>query len=102
LCLRSDIYALSLHDALPICYYTWELCNGSFSFREDPQRFPQEQRLEGRYVIATSEKDVTALDAVAWYKELIEVEQGFRSLKDVLDRKSTRLNSSHRTISYAV
>jgi transposase len=65
-------------------YYTWELCNGSFSFREDPQRFPQEQRLEGRYVIATSEKDVTALDAVAWYKELIEVEHGFRSLKDVL------------------
>jgi transposase len=65
-------------------YYTWELCNGSFRFREDPQRFPQEQRLEGRYVIATSEKDVTALDAVAWYKELIEVEQGFRSLKDVL------------------
>jgi transposase len=65
-------------------YYTWELCNGSFSFREDPQRFPHEQRLEGRYVIATSEKDVTALDAVAWYKELIEVEHGFRSLKDVL------------------
>jgi transposase len=65
-------------------YYTWELCNGSFSFREDPQRFPQEQRLEGRYVIATSEKEVTALEAVAWYKELIEVEHGFRSLKDVL------------------
>lgn len=65
-------------------YYTWELCNGSFSFREDPQRFPHEQRLEGRYVIATSEKDVTALDAVAWYKELLEVEHGFRSLKDVL------------------
>jgi transposase len=65
-------------------YYTWELCNGSFSFREDPQRFPHEQRLEGRYVIATSEKDMTALEAVAWYKELIEVEQGFRNLKDVL------------------
>jgi transposase len=65
-------------------YYTWELCNGSFRFREDPQRFPQEQRLEGRYVIATSEKEITALQAVAWYKELIEVEHGFRSLKDVL------------------
>jgi transposase len=65
-------------------YYTWELCNGSFSFREDPQRFPQEQRLEGRYVIATSEKDVAMLDAVAWYKDLIEVEHSFRSLKDVL------------------
>jgi len=65
-------------------YYTWELCNGSFSFREDPRRFPQEQRLEGRYVIATSEKELAMLDAVAWYKDLIEVEHSFRSMKDVL------------------
>jgi hypothetical protein len=87
-------------------YYTWELCNGSFSFREDPQRFPQEQRLEGRYVIATSEKDVSALDAVAWYKELIEVEHGFRNLKDVLalrpiSRRAPRQGPHFRGVSSA-
>ena len=65
-------------------YYKWELRHGSFVFTEDPERFPQEQRLEGRYVIATSEKDVDMLEAVAWYKQLIEVEHSFRGMKDVL------------------
>jgi transposase len=65
-------------------YYKWELRNGSFVFTEDPERFPQEQRLEGRYVIATTEKDVDVLAAVAWYKQLIEVEHSFRGMKDVL------------------
>ena len=65
-------------------YYTWEIRKGAFVFREDPKRFPQEQRLEGRYVIATSEQNMGVLDAVAWYKQLIEVEHSFRSMKDVL------------------
>jgi transposase len=65
-------------------YYSWEIREGSFRFFEDPVHWPREQRLEGRYVIATSERDITALDAVAWYKQLIEVEHSFRHLKDVL------------------
>ena len=32
----------------------------------------------------TSEKDLSVLDAVAMYKDLTEVESGFRQLKDVL------------------
>ena len=44
----------------------------------------REKRLEGKYVIATSEKDFSAQDAVAMYKELMEVERSFRNLKDVL------------------
>lgn len=74
--------ALQAHQGFR--YYTWELRDGAFHFFEDPKRFPQEQRLEGRYVIATSETNLGVLDAVAWYKDLIEVEQSFRSLKDVL------------------
>jgi transposase len=46
--------------------------------------FEREQRLEGRYGIETSEKNVTALDAVAMYKQRTEVERGFRRMKDVL------------------
>jgi transposase len=65
-------------------YYAWEIREGSFRFFEDPVHWPREQRLEGRYVIASSEKDLTALEAVAWYKQLIEVEHSFRNLKDVL------------------
>jgi transposase len=65
-------------------YYAWEIREGSFVFAEHPVHLAREKRLEGKYVVASSEKDVTAQEAVAWYKQLTEVERGFRHLKDVL------------------
>ena len=65
-------------------YYAWELRDGVFHYALDPVRLPQEKRLEGRYVIATGEKEIGLLDAVAWYKQLMDVERSFRHLKDVL------------------
>ena len=65
-------------------YYAWTLGDRVFKFFEAPVYFEREKRLEGRYVIATSEKDLTALDAVVLYKQLTEVERGFRRMKDVL------------------
>jgi transposase len=66
-------------------YYDWRLREGSFEFFEHPVHLARERRLEGRYVIATSEPGITAMDAVEKYKELMEVERGFRHLKDVID-----------------
>src|SRR5207245_1814440 len=54
------------------------------AFSEHPVNFEREKRLEGRYVISTSEQTLTALDAVAMYKQLMDVERGFRRMKDVL------------------
>jgi transposase len=65
-------------------YFAWEIRAGGFCFFEHPVHFERERRLEGRYVIATSETDLTALEAVAMYKDLTRVERGFRRLKDVL------------------
>jgi transposase len=65
-------------------YYTWQLTNGVFTFTEHPVRLQREKDLEGKYVLITSETDVTPQGAVQHYKELMEVERGFRSLKDVL------------------
>lgn len=65
-------------------YYAWEIRDGAFVFFDHPVHLPREQRLEGKYVIATSEKDVDAQAAVALYKQLTEVERRFRHLKDVL------------------
>jgi transposase len=65
-------------------YFGWEIRAGAFVFFEQPVHFEREKRLEGRYVIATSEQTMTALDAVAWYKQLTEVERSFRRMKDVL------------------
>ena len=65
-------------------YFAWEVRDGAFTFFEHPVNLAREKRLEGCYVIATSEKNIDALTAVAQYKELTEVETGFRRMKDVL------------------
>jgi len=77
-------------------YYRWSLEKGKFRFEEDPKRLGAEKRLEGRYVIATSEKDFGALQAVAAYKQLTEVERGFRSLKDVIRLRPVWHHSASR------
>jgi transposase len=65
-------------------YFEWKLDKGTLVFWENQKHFESEKRIEGKYVISTSEKDLSGLDAVALYKELTEVESGFRQLKDVM------------------
>jgi transposase len=65
-------------------YYTWRMTRGAFQFEESPLHFEREKRLEGKYVIATSEASLGVVEAVSMYKELMEVERGFRQMKDVL------------------
>jgi transposase len=65
-------------------YFDWKLNEGTLEFSESAARLGRETKIEGRYVIATSEKALGVLDAVAKYKELSDVESGFRQLKDVM------------------
>src|SRR5437764_14827182 len=69
----TEIYTLSLHDALPIFGYSFRDPNVSYLFRKFTDDADHRTKIHGgpRAYIA-------------------------------LDRKSTRLNSSHRCISYAV
>jgi len=75
----------ALRDHKGYRYYAWEIRAGEFVYFEDPVQFEREKRLEGRYVISTGEKNLTTVDAVALYKQLMEVERGFRRMKDVLE-----------------
>jgi transposase len=64
-------------------YYAWQVTPaGQFQFDEHPVNLPREKKYEGKYLIQTDQPDMTPQDAVAHYKELNEVERGFRSLKD--------------------
>jgi transposase len=65
-------------------YFDWKLEGGSLEFSESERRLGREKKIEGKYVIATSETGLGVLEAVAMYKELTEVESGFRQLKDVM------------------
>jgi transposase len=65
-------------------YYTWELTNGRLQISEHPVNLAREKKYEGKYLIQTDQLAMTPQEAVAHYKDLSEVERGFRSLKDPL------------------
>ncbi len=68
-------------------YYAYELkADGKFEFSECG-RLEHEKRIEGKYIIATAEKSLSVLEAVAIYKDLADVERGFRHLKDILEMR---------------
>ncbi len=77
-------------------YYDWRFKDGRFEYFEHPVNLAQEKALEGKYVIQTEERSFSALDAVATYKELSEVERAFRGLKDVIDMRPIYHQRAHR------
>src|SRR5207253_8741492 len=80
----AEIYTLSLHDALPILR---EACVGEDEVRDE----------RGPLRLVAPERE-RALDA----REHVRLDGLERVVGRVGDRKSTRLNSSHVAISYAV
>lgn len=66
-------------------YFDWELRQGKFRFFDHPVNLVREKALEGKYVIQTEERNLSAVEVVATYKELNEVERGFSHLKGLLE-----------------
>jgi hypothetical protein len=66
-------------------YFRWSLRSDRFQFSEEP--LEEEKLLEGKYLILTEEKHLSAVEAVCAYKELTQVERAFRKLKDVLEMR---------------
>jgi transposase len=50
----------------------------------DRAKIKAEERLDGKYLIATSDPHISAEDAALGYKNLLEAERGFRDLKSSL------------------
>jgi transposase len=78
-------------------YYDWELKDGQFRFFEHPVNLKNEEALEGKYLIQTEEPNLSAIEAVAIYKELSEIERAFSSLKDVIEMRPIYHQKAHRT-----
>src|SRR3712207_8720837 len=76
----TEIYTLSLHDALPIC------------FDAGMGHIPEDRQLRGLVLDFTLAENMSLHD----FRKPPASRLGW------LDRKSTRLNSSHANISYAV
>ena len=78
-------------------YFSWEVAGpGEFHFFEDPEKLRAEISREGKYILKTDDQRMTAAEAVACYKELNTVEQGFRDLKDVIEMRPMYHKSDDR------
>jgi Transposase DDE domain len=53
--------------------------------RVDTAKVRAEQRLDGKFLLSTSDPDLSAEDVALGYKNLLEAERGFRDLKSTLD-----------------
>ena len=52
--------------------------------RIDRTKVAEEERLDGKFLLQTSDPDITAEDAALGYKNLLEAERSFRDLKGTL------------------
>ena len=90
----------AVERALPRPYgdrhYAWELREGVRHMTDHPVRLAQEKKYEGKYLLQTDQRDFTPLDAVEHYKQLTEVERGFRTLKDPLALRPVYHRVTHR------
>src|SRR3712207_8917525 len=86
----TEIYTFSLHDALPI--YLRALAAASPRVRVETIGTTE----EGREILVVAIADEATMGDLERYKAAAA------RLADPRDRKSTRLNSSHANISYAV
>lgn len=77
-------------------YWAWDLKDGKLEIYEHPVNLPREKKYEGKYLIQTDQSEMTPQDAVSHYKELNEVERGFRSLKDPLGMRPIWHHSQRR------
>ena len=53
--------------------------------RTDRARAKAEENLDGKYLLRSADPHMTAEDIAAGYKQLLEVERGWRDMKSVLD-----------------
>ncbi|MBM4029623.1 MAG: IS1634 family transposase [Planctomycetes bacterium] len=68
-------------------HYRYNIGNGTFQWSRCEESIAQEEKLDGIYVIRTSEKkeQLPTEDAVRSYKNLSQVERAFRCLKGIFD-----------------
>lgn len=63
--------------------YVRELKSGEL--RIDRARVREDEKLDGKYLLSTSDLSLSAEDVALGYKQLLEVEAAFRTLKSTLD-----------------
>jgi hypothetical protein len=72
----------ALRDHKTLSRYLRQTKTGRFALDRD--KIAAEQRLDGKYLLATSDPSLSAEDVALGYKQLLEAERSFRDLKGTL------------------
>lgn len=92
---KKSVCALMAHRTMG--RYLRQLKDGSIKI--DRGKIREEAHLDGKYIISTSDDTLTPEDIALGYKQLLEVERAFRTMKTTLDlrpvyhRKDERIES---------
>jgi hypothetical protein len=62
----------------------------------DRSKIKAEERLDGKYLLSTSDPDLSAEDVALGYKNLLEAERGFRDLKSTIELRPVFHRLEHR------
>jgi len=62
----------------------------------DRSKIKAEERLDGKYLLSTSDPDLSAEDVALGYKNLLEAERGFRDMKSTLELRPVFHRLEHR------
>lgn len=65
-------------------YFCYQVDRGIFDYWLDEKNIAKEEKLDGKFIVKTKEKDLTTENIVRRYKDLMDVEEMFRDLKDFL------------------
>jgi transposase len=68
----------------------------------DRQKIAAEQRLDGKYLLSTSDPNLSAEDVALGYKQLLEAERSFRDLKGILRLRPVYHSKAERIRSHVL
>jgi transposase len=78
---KKSVCALLAHRTMG--RYLRQLKDGSIKI--DKGKIREEEHLDGKYIISTSDDTLSPEDVALGYKQLLEVERAFRTMKTTLD-----------------
>jgi len=91
-------YALLAHRSMG--RYLKELKSGKL--KVDKAKIKQAEKLDGKYLLSTSDKSLSAEDIALGYKQLMEVERAFRTLKSTLSLRPVYHTKDDRIRSHVI
>ena len=78
-------------------YFSFEIGKGKFRFFLDAEKLRFEEECEGKYLIRTTDSNLSVKEVIREYKNLWEIESCFREIKDVIKIRPIYHQTEERT-----